>query len=183
MDYRVEVFDRAGLRVGLFRDVPLLEVTRTGPDRPDRVEGLLPVTLAQFGVGYRVDVYVDDRMAVSATVTTVRPAWGDVRRLIVDRYVDFQELLSFEAEQDGARWNGSVAVRFQHMRIDAMIRSALNRARGPVHYTVAHTAYPDGAQREYGKFDVRRAATDALPLGGLTAGSGWTAHGLMPPRR
>jgi len=170
MVYRVEVFDRAGLRVGRFREVPLLEVVRTGPDLPDRMEGLLPVSLAAFGVGYRVDVYVGDRMAASATVTAVRPAWGDVRRLIVDRYVNFQELLSFEAEADGERWNGSVAVRFQHTRIDTMIRSAINRARGPVHYTVAHTAYPDGAEREYGKFSVRQENTAALPLGAIDSG-------------
>lgn len=170
MEYRVEVFDRAGLRVGRFRQVPLLEVRRTGPDLPDHIEGLLPVSLAEFGVGYRVAVYVAERLVVSAFVTSVRPAWGEVRRLIVDRYVNFQELLSFEAEADGERWNGSVAVRFQHTRIDTMIRSAINRARGPVHYTVAHTAYPDGAQREYGKFSVRQENTAALPVGAIDSG-------------
>ena len=170
MDYTVEVYDRAGLRAGRFTEVPLLEVTRNGPDGNDRIAGLLPVSLARFGTGYTVRVLLEGAVVASGTVTETRPAWGEARRLILDRYVNFQELLSFVAERDRGEVNRAVARRFQNQRVDAMVRAVLNSAPGPVHYTVPHTAYPDGAQREYGKFAMRQAVSDPLPVGGIDSG-------------
>lgn len=174
MRYRVEVFDRAGLRVGRFDEVPLLEVDRNGPDGADRVEGLLPVSLERFGVGYTVKVWLEGRLAVEAIVTEARPAWGDTRRLILDRYVDFQELLAFTAERDRGEENRRVARSYKNRRVDAMVRDVLNSALGPVHYTVDHEGYPDGAEREYAKFLVRKAASSPLEIGGIAAGQ-WVA--------
>ncbi len=178
MAYRVDVFDRSGLRVGRFDEVPLLEVAVTGPDGDDRIEGLLPVSLAQFGVGYGIRVMVDGVFVASATVTEVRPAWGDVRRLIVDRYVNFQTLLAFVAIRDGGEANGNVAVRFENERIDDMVRTLINSALGPVHYTVVHGAYPDGAHGEYGKFAARKVVADPLPVGGIDSGQ-WVDSSRM----
>jgi endonuclease YncB( thermonuclease family) len=170
MRYSVEVFDRAGLRVGRFDEVPLLEVARAAPDGMDRIEGLLPVSLQRFGVGYTVRVSLEGLVAASATVTEARPAWGDTRRLILDRYVEFQELLSFTAERDYGPENRRVARSYKNQRVDAMVRDVINSALGPVHYTVAHGGYPDGAEREHAKFMVRQANTDALEIGGIETG-------------
>ncbi len=170
MRYSVEVFDRAGLRVGHFDEVPLLEIERNGPDGVDRIEGLLPLSLDRFGVGYTIRVLLDDVLAASARVVEARPAWGDTRRLILDRYVDFQELLAFVAERDRSEENRRVARSHKNQRVDALVRDVLNSTLGPVHYSVAHTSYPDGAEREYGKFSARRAWTDALEIGGITTG-------------
>lgn len=170
MDYSVEVYDRAGLRAGRFAEVALMQVTRTGPDGNDRIEGLLPLSVSRFGVGYSVRVLLEGALVATGTVTEVRPAWGEARRLILDRYVDFQELLAFTAEHDAGTLNRRVARSFKNQRVDAMVRAVLNSALGPVHYTVAHTAYPDGAEREYAKFVARQAVTDPLPIGGIDSG-------------
>ena len=170
MNYSVEVYDRAGLRAGRFAEVPLLQVTRNGPDGNDRIEGLLPVSIPRFGPGYTVRVLLDGVLAAAGTVTEVRPAWGEARRLILDRYVNFQELLAFAAESDAGAANRRVARSFKNQRVDAMVRALINSALGPVHYTVAHTAYPDGAEREYAKFTARQAVTEALPIGGIESG-------------
>jgi hypothetical protein len=170
MDYVVDVFDRGGLRVGRFTEVPLMEVTRNGTDGSDRIEGLLPVSLDHFGVGYEVRVSLGGTEVVSAPVIDVRPAWGDVRRLIVDRYVDFQELLAFVAEDEKDEADGHVSARFENQRIDDMVRRLINGALGPVHYTVEHGAYPEGAEREYAKFSQRKSESEPLPIGGIDSG-------------
>lgn len=174
MRYSVEVFDRAGLRVGRFDEVPLLEVDRNGPDGADRVEGLLPVSLERFGVGYTVKVWLEGRLSASAVVTEARPAWDDTRRLILDRYVDFQELLAFTAERDRGEENRRVARSYKNQRVDAMVRDVLNSALGSVHYTVDHGSFSDGAEREYAKFMTRKAASSPLEIGGIEAGQ-WVA--------
>lgn len=170
MAYRVEVYDRAGVRAGSFDDVPLLEVVRNGPDGNDRIEGLLPTALGRFGVGYTVRVGIDGALVGTGTVTESRPAWGDVRRLILDRYVNFQELVAFVATRESDDTNPSVAWSFQNTRVDAMVRTLIDAAPGPVHYTVDHEAYPDGAAREYAKFSARRASAPELSVGSIGSG-------------
>lgn len=170
MEYMVEIVDRDGVRVARIPSVPLMEVACGGPDENDRIEGLLPVTLERFGVGYTVRVYLDGRLVTWGTVIEVGPAWGDVRRLIADQYVNFQELLSFIAVREWGNGNRRAAARFENARVDDMVRGTINRARGPVHYTVAHDAYPDGAVREYEKFAARMAVSDPLPAGGIDSG-------------
>ncbi|MBX3176696.1 MAG: hypothetical protein KF886_05005 [Candidatus Hydrogenedentes bacterium] len=170
MNYEVEVFDRAGVRTARLGEVPLLDIVREGPDGRDRIVGLLPVNAGRFGVGYTVRVRLEGALAATGTVTRSRPAWGEARRLILDRYVNFHELLAFEAEHDAGAGNRRVSRSFQNERADAMVRAAINSALGNVHYTVGHTAYPDGAEREYAKFLVRQAETDALAVGGIDSG-------------
>lgn len=170
MTYVVEVYDRAGLRVARFDSVPLLEVVREGPDGQDRVAGLLPVGLEQFGVGYSVRVSLDGTLAAAGTVTEARPAWGEARRLILDRYVNFQAILAFTAERDRDSLNRSVARSLKNQRVDSLVRAIVNSAPGPLHYTVDHGAYPEGAEREYGKFLARKDVSDPLGVGSITTG-------------
>jgi len=170
MECVIEVYDTAGRRVGSFDAPPLLEATRNGPDGADVIRGLAPVGLASLGAGYTVRLLVEGALFCAGTVRWTGPAWGDTKRLVIDRYVSFRELLAFEAR--GARRAGNtwVSRRYVNTRVSGIVRDLLERAPGPVHGTVAHGAYPEGAAREWAKFVARRTRTEALAVGGIDAG-------------
>lgn len=170
MDYRIEVIDTRGVRVASYREVPLLEAVRTTPDGQDRIRGLVPATIAALGVGFRVRVLVAGALFCEAVVTRVLPEWSDIRKLILDRYVTFQEVVAFEAETPVRAGNTRTYGAFRDARIDTMVRAMINRALGPIHYTVAHGAYPDGAVREWAKFSARRSGANELGVGGIDTG-------------
>lgn len=168
--YRIDIIDLAGRHAAQLDRVPLLEAVRRSPDRSDRVAGMLPPELAALGPGYRLRVFVDDRLFCEAPVVEVAPRWSDTRKLILDRYVRFHELLEVLAETEPARGNVRVSRAFTEQAIGTIVRDLLNEALGPVHYTVAHDAFPDGAQREYAKFIARKSSANELSVGGITSG-------------
>jgi hypothetical protein len=170
MEYRIDIYDRRGLRVGRFHRVPLLEASRTTPDQPDAVRGLLPEGTADLGHGYRVQVAVEGRMFCEADVVRIEPQWSDTRKLILDRYVRFHEVIAFEAVGRKDALNSMVCRGYGYAPIDAIVRDVINAAAGPVHYLVAHGEHPDGAQREYDKFTRRTTAANALPVGAISSG-------------
>lgn len=170
MEYVVEVYDRNGLRVAFFDRVPLMEATRTSPGEPDVIEGLLPAGIAALGPGYRVAVAIDGAPFCDAEVTWVGPQWSDTKKLILDRYVSFHEVIAFRAERRDADWNTRVSRGYGSARLDAIVSDVINAAEGPVHYRVTHTAYPDGAQREYQKYLARKTPYNELETGGIAAG-------------
>ena len=170
MDYVIDVLDPSGLRVGRFREPPLLDVTRTGPDEADVIRGLAPVDLPSLAPGYRVRVMVEDGLFCEGTVTWTGPAWGDSKKLVLDRYLSFHELLAFEARSETRAGNTSVSQSYLNRRVSDIVLDVINHAPGPVHYTVQHTAYPEGAQREYAKFLARRDTAEALAIGGISSG-------------
>ena len=170
MEYAVEVYDRRGLRVARYDRLPLMEATRTAPDEPDVIEGLLPEGIAELGPGYRIAVLLEEQMFCEAEVTWLGPQWSDTRKLILDRYVPFHEVIAFRAERDGADRNARVTQGYGPGRIGAMVKDIINAAEGPVHYLVAHGAYPDGAVREYGKYVSRKTPASELETGGIASG-------------
>ena len=170
VEYRVELYDTWGRRVAVFGEVPLLEATRTAPDKPDRIRGLLPNNGPPIGHGYRIRVLLGGACACEATVSTVLPQWGDTRKLIVDRYVRFHEVLEIGAERPAREGNTHVSQGFANKDISAIVKSVINTARGSIHYLVDHDAYPDGAEREYGKFLARRTTENELEVGGIAEG-------------
>lgn len=170
MEYRIEVYDTWGRRVGAFDDVPLLEATRTAPDEPDAVRGLLPAEAAALGTAFRVRVLVEGALFCEAPVAGIGPQWGDTRKLILDHYVPFHTVLEVGAEQPPDVINRPVSQAHTNQEISAIVKSVINGALGPVHYTVAHAAYPDGAQREYAKFLARKSLDNELEVGGIAAG-------------
>ncbi|MCP4640201.1 MAG: hypothetical protein GY851_07205 [bacterium] len=170
MDYRIEVYDTFGRRVAVFDDTPLLEAERTAPDEPDRIRGLLPADMPVLGQGFRVAVSIDGKRFCEGTVMSVAPQWGDTRKLILDRYVGFHEIVEFEAERPACDGNGTVARGFVNREIASIVKGLINAASGAVHYTVDHQAYPDGAQREYSKFTARRTSENELAVGGIESG-------------
>lgn len=170
MNYRIEVFDTWGRRVASFDDVPLLKATRTAPDRADTIRGILPGKVTDLGHGYRIRVLVDDAVFLDAFVTDVEPQWSDTRKLILDRFVHFHEVIAFEAELESSEGNGQFSRAYSNRTVDQMVRSAVNNTPGPIHYLVDHTVYPDGAQREDTKFLARKMAENELEVGGISTG-------------
>ncbi len=170
MDYRIEVYDTWGRRLASFDEVPLFEAVRTMPDQTDRIRGTLPTTLGELGPACRIRVIVAEQPFCDAYVTEVSPRWSDTRKLILDRYVNFHELIEVDAERPARDGNTTVSRGYVNREIGSIVKSAINSALGPVHYLVDHGAYPDGAQREYTKFEARKTAGNELEVGGISSG-------------
>lgn len=180
MDWRLEIRDPFGLRRAVVRDSPLLEIVRESPDGGDRIRGLLPAGLPAIGPGDEVRVYFGTRLVCAAPVVSTAPEWSDTRKLILDRYIPFQRVLAFEAEGPRRRGNSRVTRAYVNREIGAMAKDLVNSALGPVHYTVAHAGPPEGAQREYAKFDARRTPGNELEIGGIAAGQ-WVGADRIAP--
>ncbi|MCP4639278.1 MAG: hypothetical protein GY851_02525, partial [bacterium] len=178
MKYWIEIYDTEGRRVAKFDRVPLLEVTRTTPDKADIIEGSLPTTLTDLSHGYRIRVLAEGELICEAGVTRVSAKWSDMRELVVDRYVYFHEVVECEAERPAREGNTSVARIFTGETISSVVKRVINSALGRVHYLVEHAAYPDGAQRECAKFLARKTAENELEVGGIGSGN-WVESGRM----
>ncbi|MFP4502227.1 MAG: thermonuclease family protein [Candidatus Hydrogenedentota bacterium] len=178
MDYRIELVDPWGRRRFWYDQVDLLEVVRTAPDRPDLVRGLLPPDCEGAGPAWRVRVYFNDVLHAECEITSVSPEWSDLRKLILERYVNFHEVLAFEAETPANPGNTRVSRTYTNQSITNIVKDIINSAPGAIHYYVAHTAYPDGAQREYTKFLGRKTTENELEAGGIASGD-WVAAGRM----
>lgn len=170
MDYRIEVFDAAGRRIAAYDDVPLLEATRALPDRPDCILGMLPGRVPALGHGCRVRVCVEGQTFCEGRVTRLAPQWGDARKLILDRYVGFHEVIAFEAESEPDEANTTVTRACTGREAGALVKDLINHASGPVHYRVRHGAYPEGARREHEKFLARKTPGNELETGGIATG-------------
>ncbi len=170
MEYRIDVFDHAGRRIARYAEVPLLEVVRRRPDEADTVRGLLPKSVPALGPGFRVEVYVDGAAFCRAWVTETRPEWSDTRKLILDQYVPFHEVVEFRAERAARLGNRHVSRAYTNREIAAIVKDVINSAPGDIHYWVDHAAYPDGAEREYAKFLGRKTEENELEVGGIAAG-------------
>lgn len=170
VDYRIEIYDTWGRRIAAYDEVPLLEVTRSQPDNADRIRGLLPPGVTDLSPGYQVRVFTGGELFCQGPVTWLGPQWSDTRKLILDRYVYFREAIEFEAERAAGVGNTLVARAYINREISDIVKDVINSALGAVHYLVAHTGYPDGAQREYAKFSARKTTANELEVGGISAG-------------
>jgi len=170
MDYLIEIFDSWGRRVAAYNDVPLLDVMRSSPDVADEIRGLLPFNTGDLSNAYRVRVYVDGAKCCEGLVEYVRPQWSDTRKLILDKYVTFHEVLEFAARSPQRNGNTPVSRAYTNREIGAMVKDILNSAPGPIHYWVDHGAYPEGAEREYAKFLARKTDENELETGGISEG-------------
>ncbi len=178
VDYRIEVYDTTGCRVASFGEVPLIEATRATADQRDRIRGMLPSGAANLGHGYLVRVTVDEKRFCDARVTRLEPQWGDVQKLILGKYVSFHEVVEFEAERTSQAQNTTVSRAYTGRTVSAIVKDAINRATGRIHYLVEHSAYPDGAVREYTKFLSRQTTENELEIGGVSAGQ-WAGAGRI----
>jgi hypothetical protein len=171
MEYRLEILDPVGARLRCFDEVPLLEVTLGGPDTADQVRGVLPATLDAIAPGYGIQVWLAGARVAHARVVSVGPLWGDARKLVLDEYVPFHEAIAFEALGDARRFDAEVTYHFHNKDAASIAKHLANSAPGPLHYGVAHTAYPDAAVREYCKAAARIESSNALEVGGVATGT------------
>jgi len=178
VDYQIEIYDTWGRRIATYYEAPLLDVTRTAPDQADWVRGMLPQGVMDLGHVYRIRAIVDGEVFCDAYVTRLEPSWGDMRKLILDQYVSFHEVIEVEAKRAACDGNNWVSWPYKNRRIDAMVKHAINSAPGQVHYLVAHESYPDGAQREYEKFLARKTDANELEVGGISSGQ-WIGSNRM----
>lgn len=170
MDYAIEIIDNWGRCIAAYDDVPLLDVVRSSPDDQDEIRGLLPFNTGELSNAYQVRVYVDGVICCEGLVEYVRPQWSDTRKLILDKYVAFHEVLEFAARSPRRNGNAMVSRAYKNREIGAMVKDILNSARGPIHYWVDHKAYPEGAEREYMKFLARKTDENELETGGIAEG-------------
>lgn len=170
MDYHIEVIDPAGRSVARYDEVPILELRREGPDGQDSIRGLLPDTIDAIGVGYRLRAFVNGQRFCEAPVTRTGPMWSDTRKLILEDYVRFHAVVEVEAVGPARVGNTAVSGAYINRRVGDIVRDVINRAPGPIHYTVDHTAYPEGAGREYVKFLIRQEPENELGIAGTDTG-------------
>ncbi|MCH9021406.1 MAG: thermonuclease family protein, partial [Planctomycetes bacterium] len=155
-----------------------MKVTRRAADRRDVIEGVLPGRVSDLGHGYVVRVSVEGSLFCEASITRVRPVWSDTRKLILDRFVHFHEVVEFEAERVARLGNTQVSRAYMNRTVSQIARDAINSALGDVHYLVDHSAYPDGAVREYSKFSARKNSGNELEVGGIAVGQ-WVDSSRM----
>ena len=158
MNYQVRVYDTWNRRIAVHDHVPLLKATRRAPNLADTVQGILPGRVEDLGHGYRIEVVLDGEVFLSAFVNSVNPQWSDTRKLILERFVRFHEVISFEAAFEKDDLNTKVVRSYTNRTVGQIVRDAIQRAPGEIHYLVDHGAYPDGAAREYQKFLSRKTA-------------------------
>jgi hypothetical protein len=121
---------------------------------------------------------VGNDLFCEAVVTEVRPQWSDSRKLILDRYVTFHEIVEFKAERPPRYGEAKVSRAYANREIGAIVRDVINACEGDLHYTIDHDAYPDGAEHEYQKFLDRKSAENELEVGGISSGQ-WVGSDRM----
>lgn len=170
MEYRVEIKDAWGRRVAVYTEMPLLEARRELVGGRHTIAGILPRGIAEIGHDYGVELWIEDDLFLRARVTQINPIWSDTKKLILDRFVHFHEVVTFEAErvEDESNWR----VKSTHVdeTVDTIVKRSINQTLGPIHYGVVHGAYPEGATREYSKFLDRKTTGNELELGGIDSG-------------
>ena len=170
MNYLVEIYDSRGCRIASYDEVPLLDAVQAGPDRSHEIRGLLPRDVEDLGHAYRIRVLVDGAHFCEGLVDLTKPQWGDAKKLILERYVPFHEVIEFEAHSPERNGNTTVSRAYKNREIGAIVKDAINSAKGSIHYWVDHSSYPEGAEREYAKFLARKTDDNELGVGDITTG-------------
>ncbi len=114
--YRVELHDAQGLRRGAWTEVDALEIIRTPPDRADRIIVELPIAAK---LGWTVQVWLDNRLTVSGTVT---------HKLVLASGV-----VEVVAEQAAFAFDNTVTARYDNWFVGDIAADLIERASGPLH--------------------------------------------------
>jgi len=170
MRYFIDVMDTWNRRIARIDRVPLLQIECGDVTFGERIVGLLPTDLLDLGHGYRLRFYLEDELEADVPLDVVDPQWGDVDRWILRRLVEFHETIEVDGRRRYSDWNRTLQKAYVSTEVSEMLRDAVSSVSGRLHYLVDHTAYPDGAQREYQKFQARKESLDELPVGGISSG-------------
>jgi len=170
MHYYVDIVDVYGCRIARIDRVPLLQIECGDPRYGERITGLLPTDLRELGHGYRLRFYVDSTLQAEVPLEIVDPQWGDEQRWILRRLVEFHETVEVDGRRLYTEWNSNLHKAYVNTEVSEILRDAVSSVTGRLHYLVDHTQYPDGAQREYQKFQDRLGSLEELPVGGVSTG-------------
>ncbi|MFC1735125.1 thermonuclease family protein [Candidatus Hydrogenedentota bacterium] len=170
MNYEIRIRDEWGRRCSVLRDVPLLEISTGFVTENSYVRGLLASKDLRVGHNYVLEVYLDGRRECEVEVKTVTPTYGDSKKLILDKYIDFSSMVSVSGEMDWDELNGLVGQAYTNMTVSEIAKDVITLAPSDLHYYVAHDVYPDGAERESAKFLARRPGLSEFPVGSIASG-------------
>jgi len=170
MEYRIEIVDTWNRRITTVYSTHLLEVTRGFVTDDVAITGMLPADLIDVGHEYVLRVYLADRLEAQAPVRIVDAQWGERKKLVLDRYVDFHTIIEVAAQRDYDGTNALLTKAYTAKEISEIVKDAIESVPGEIHYLVDHDSYPDGAQREYNKFVSRLAWMSELPVGSIASG-------------
>jgi len=170
MQYHIDVVDTWNRQIARIERVPLMQIECGDASDGERIVGLLPTDLRDLGHGYLLKFYLDGRLEAEVPLDMVDPQWGEIDRWILRRLVEFDETLEVDGRRLYSDWNRTLTKAYVNTEVSELVRDAVSSVSGRLHYLVDHTAYPDGAEREYQKFQSRLGSLDELPVGSVADG-------------
>ena len=170
MEYRVEIVDTWNRRITRVEGTHLLKITRGFVTDMVRATGMLPADLVDVGHEYELRVYLEDRLEARVPVRVVDPQWGEQKKLVLDRFVDFRKIIEVDARRDYDGTNVLLNKAYTSKGVSDIVKDSIESVTDEIHYLVDHDSYPDGAEREYGKFTDRLVWMTEFPVGSVESG-------------
>jgi endonuclease YncB( thermonuclease family) len=169
MRYRLELRDPWQRPLAVFSEDLELEATRALPDREDRLRCTLP-HVPGLGPGCGASLYLDGALWRAYAIARTAETWNADLQLEHNTRPPRRDRMTIEGSASLSEFNTPIRRIYADARLDAIVRDVVHRAPGPLHLTVDHNAYPDGAQREFGKLIARINSDNELEQGGITQG-------------
>jgi len=170
MEYQIEIVDTWNRRITSVYRTHLLEVTRGFVTDGVRVTGMLPADLVDVGHEYELRLYIEGRLEARVPVRVVDPQWGERKKLVLDRFVNFHKIIEVDGQRHYDETNVLLDKAYTSKEISEIVKDAVESVTGEVHYLVDHAGYPDGAEREFGKFMTRGGWMTEFPVGSVESG-------------
>ncbi len=170
MEYRIEIVDTWNRWITILHRTHLMEVSRGFVTNETRIAGMLPADTMDLGHEYLLRVYLDGRLEAQAPVRVVDPQWGERKKLVLDKFVNFHKIVEVDARRDYDETNTLLKKAYTSKEISEIVKDAIESVTGEIHYLVDHESYPDGAQREFSKFTGRMGWMTEFPLGSVESG-------------
>ncbi len=170
MEYRIEIVDTWNRRITSVDQTHLLEVARGFVTDGVRVAGMLPADLVDLGHEYELRAYLEDRLEARVPVHVVDPQWGERKKLVLDKFVNFHKIIEVDGRRDYGETNVLLNKAYTSKEISDIVKDAIESVTGEIHYLVDHEGYPDGAEREFAKFMARLGWMTEFPVGSVESG-------------
>lgn len=169
MRMRLELLDTWRRRIATFTEAAHLDAVRRGPDRFDALECALP-HVPGIGPGCLADLYLDGAHWRRFEITRTAEDWDGEVQLAHNPVAPTRDRMRLWARTAPQPGNTRVMRAYVDTSLVETLADIIQRAPGPLHYHVTHTAYPEGAVREHEKFVARATPANALEPGGIARG-------------
>ncbi len=170
MEYRIEIVDTWDRRITTVYRTHLMKIRRGFVTDDVWITGMVPAELVDLGHEYLVRVYLEGRLEAQAAVRVVDPQWGERKKLVLDRFVNFHKIVEVDARRGYDETNVLLKKAYTSKKISEIVKGAIESVTGEIHYLVDHNGYPDGAQREFNKFTNRLEWMTEFPVGSVESG-------------